>query len=153
MYHTTTPPQRAGRRIQPRSPKKEGKSAEARFLASYPFHPDLTDVLYAKWTNLERFQRTRGVLRTFALALRARFLERPESLPAWPCAYPEAGNLKLRVPKGGDLVAQERKAGLKSASAELRTNELQDLVDSIADLTKGVAQEDGSGLSDPASRD
>lgn len=50
--------------------RKEGKSAEARFVASYPFHPDLTDVLYAKWTNLERFQRTRGVLRTFALALR-----------------------------------------------------------------------------------
>ena len=48
----------------------EGKAAEERFLASYPFHPDLTDVLYSKWTNLEGFQRTRGVLRTFALALR-----------------------------------------------------------------------------------
>ncbi len=46
------------------------KSAEERFLSSYPFHPDLTDVLYAKWTQLEGFQRTRGVLRTFALALR-----------------------------------------------------------------------------------
>lgn len=48
----------------------EGKVAEARFLQSYPFHPDLTEVLYTKWTNLEGFQRTRGVLRTFALALR-----------------------------------------------------------------------------------
>lgn len=50
--------------------KKEGAEAEERFLASYPFHPDLTEVLYSKWTNLEGFQRTRGVLRTFALALR-----------------------------------------------------------------------------------
>jgi hypothetical protein len=50
--------------------QKEGATAEERFLASYPFHPDLTEVLYSKWTNLERFQRTRGVLRTFALALR-----------------------------------------------------------------------------------
>ena len=50
---------------------KEGKKAEERFLQSYPFHPDLTEVFYAKWTNLEGFQRTRGVLRTFALALRA----------------------------------------------------------------------------------
>ena len=50
--------------------KKEGKAAEERFLKSYPFHPDLTDVLYAKWTQLERFQKTRGVLRTFALGLR-----------------------------------------------------------------------------------
>jgi hypothetical protein len=51
--------------------RKEGKSAEDRFLQSYPFHPDLTEVFYTKWTNLEGFQRTRGVLRTFALALRS----------------------------------------------------------------------------------
>ncbi len=50
--------------------RKDGKAAEERFVASYPFHPDLIDVFYSKWTNLEGFQRTRGVLRTFALALR-----------------------------------------------------------------------------------
>ncbi len=50
--------------------KKDMKRAESRFLDSYPFHPDLTEVLYAKWTQLESFQRTRGILRTFALALR-----------------------------------------------------------------------------------
>jgi hypothetical protein len=49
---------------------KEGKIAEGRFHSSYPFHPDQTEVLYTKWTQLEGFQRTRGVLRTFALALR-----------------------------------------------------------------------------------
>jgi hypothetical protein len=49
---------------------KEGKIAEERFLKSYPFHPDLTEIFYTKWTNLESFQRTRGILRTFALALR-----------------------------------------------------------------------------------
>src|SRR6266581_3686897 len=50
--------------------RKAGKIAEDHFLKSYPFHPDLTDIFYTKWTNLEGFQRTRGVLRTFALALR-----------------------------------------------------------------------------------
>lgn len=50
--------------------RKAGKAEEDRFLQSYPFHPDLTEVFYSKWTNLEGFQRTRGVLRTFALALR-----------------------------------------------------------------------------------
>ncbi len=50
--------------------RKDGKLAEDRYLQSYPFHPDLTDVFYSKWTNLEGFQRTRGILRTFALALR-----------------------------------------------------------------------------------
>lgn len=49
---------------------KHGPETEERFLRSYPFHPDLTEVLYSKWTQLDRFQRTRGVLRTFALALR-----------------------------------------------------------------------------------
>lgn len=50
--------------------KKDGKAAEERYLKSYPFHPDLIDVFYSKWTQLEGFQRTRGVLRTYALALR-----------------------------------------------------------------------------------
>jgi hypothetical protein len=50
--------------------RKDGKIAEDRFLLSYPFHPDLTEVFYTKWTSLEGFQRTRGILRTFALALR-----------------------------------------------------------------------------------
>jgi hypothetical protein len=49
---------------------RQGSQAEGRFLDSYPFHPDLTEVLYGKWTGLQGFQRTRGVLRTFALALR-----------------------------------------------------------------------------------
>jgi hypothetical protein len=49
---------------------KDMIAAEERLLQSYPFHPDLTDIFYTKWTNLESFQRTRGILRTFALALR-----------------------------------------------------------------------------------
>ena len=49
--------------------QKEMKEAEEKFLKSFPFHPELTEVLYTKWTNLEGFQKTRGILRTFALAL------------------------------------------------------------------------------------
>ena len=50
--------------------QKEGSAAEERYLASYPFHPDLTEVFYTRWTQLDGFQRTRGILRTFAIALR-----------------------------------------------------------------------------------
>lgn len=50
--------------------KKDRKNQEDRFLKSYPFHPDLTEVFYTRWTQLEGFQRTRGILRTFAIALR-----------------------------------------------------------------------------------
>ena len=50
---------------------KNGAAAEERYLKSYPFHPELTEVFYSKWSaGIERFQKTRGVLRTFALALR-----------------------------------------------------------------------------------
>ncbi len=50
--------------------RKDRHNAEARFLRSYPFHPDLTDIFYTRWTQLDGFQRTRGILRTFAIALR-----------------------------------------------------------------------------------
>ncbi len=50
--------------------RKERGSAEERYLSSYPFHPDLTEIFYTRWTQLDGFQRTRGILRTFAIALR-----------------------------------------------------------------------------------
>jgi hypothetical protein len=81
---------------------KEGKAAEARFLQSYPFHPDLTEILYTKWTNLEGFQRTRGVLRTFALALR--------DAEQWDMAPLVGANVFLTAPGT---------AGLSEAAREL----------------------------------
>ena len=36
---------------------------EDRIKAAYPIHPELFDRLYQDWSTLERFQRTRGVLR------------------------------------------------------------------------------------------
>ena len=49
---------------------REGAGAEQRFSDSFPFHPELTDVFYSSWTQLAGFQRTRGILRTLATALR-----------------------------------------------------------------------------------
>jgi len=50
---------------------KQGSSADDQYEKSFPFHPELTEVFYAKWSaGIERFQKTRGVLRTFAMALR-----------------------------------------------------------------------------------
>ena len=49
----------------------KGRAAEEeRYLASFPFHPDLTETFYSRWTQLDGFQRARGILRTFAIALR-----------------------------------------------------------------------------------
>lgn len=40
-----------------------------RFLASYPFLPEVIDALYHRWGSFTTFQRTRGVLRLLALVV------------------------------------------------------------------------------------
>ncbi|HEX3722458.1 MAG TPA: DUF499 domain-containing protein, partial [Nitrolancea sp.] len=44
---------------------------ERRMRAAYPIHPELFDRLYEDWSSLERFQRTRGVLRLMAKVIHA----------------------------------------------------------------------------------
>ncbi len=90
----------------------EGRAAEERFLASYPFHPDLTDILYTKWTGLDGFQRTRGVLRTFALALR--------DAETWDESPLIAANVFLSAPG---------QAEISEAARELTTIAAFDIVD------------------------
>ncbi len=52
-----------------RDSQRDGNAYD-RLLKSYPFHPDLIEIFYQKWTQLSKFQRTRGVLRLLATALR-----------------------------------------------------------------------------------
>ena len=80
--------------------RKQRASAEERFLHSYPFHPDLTDVFYSKWTQLDGFQRTRGILRTFAVALR--------DAEAWDTAPLVGPNIFLAAPGDGALAEAAR---------------------------------------------
>jgi len=49
---------------------KNRAAEEKRYLDAYPFHPGVIDALSNKWTQLEGFQQTRGILKTLALALR-----------------------------------------------------------------------------------
>jgi guanylate kinase len=42
-----------------------------RFHASYPFLPEVIDVLYHRWGSFHNFQRTRGVLRLLALVVKS----------------------------------------------------------------------------------
>lgn len=48
---------------------KDRAAEEKRYEDAFPFHPALIDTLY-KWTQLEGFQQTRGILKTLASALR-----------------------------------------------------------------------------------
>ena len=44
-------------------PGEQKSEYRARFVASYPFQPEVIDVLYHRWGSFPNFQRTRGVLR------------------------------------------------------------------------------------------
>ena len=90
--------------------RKEGGQAEERYLNHYPFHPDLTDVFYTKWTQLEGFQRTRGILRTFALALRDAEL--------WDTQPLISTNVLLDAPRSRELSAAARELATVAATEE-----------------------------------
>jgi len=47
----------------------EASEYRQRFEASYPFLPDVVDMLYQRWGSFHTFQRTRGVLRLLALVV------------------------------------------------------------------------------------
>lgn len=47
----------------------EASEYRARFEASYPFLPEVVDVLYHRWGSYSTFQRTRGALRLLALVI------------------------------------------------------------------------------------
>src|SRR6202011_3658769 len=44
---------------------------EKRIRDAYPLHPELFDRLYEDWSTLDRFQRTRGVLRLMSAVIHA----------------------------------------------------------------------------------
>ena len=74
---------------------KEQGTAEQRYHHSYPFHPELTDIFYTRWTQLDGFQRTRGILRTFAIALR--------DAEQWDTSPLVGPNVFLNAPGENDL--------------------------------------------------
>ena len=51
---------------------------------AYPIHPELFDQLYASWGSLEKFQRTRGVLRLMAQAIHELWMNGDPSVMIMP---------------------------------------------------------------------
>lgn len=66
---------------------REGAYLE-RLRAAYPIHPELFDRLYGDWSSLERFQRTRGVLRLMAAVIHELWLRDDRSLLILPGSIP-----------------------------------------------------------------
>jgi len=62
-----------------------------RMRAAYPIHPELFDRLYQDWSTLERFQRTRGVLRLMASVIHQLWTRGDQSLLIMPGTLPLDG--------------------------------------------------------------
>ncbi len=69
------------------SETREGDYAR-RMDAAYPIHPELFDRLYQDWSTLERFQRTRGVLRLMASVISVLWDRDDRSLMIMPGVVP-----------------------------------------------------------------
>lgn len=61
---------------------------QRRMTVAYPVHPELFDRLYQDWSTLERFQRTRGVLRLMAAAIHQLWEREDKSLLIMPGTLP-----------------------------------------------------------------
>jgi len=66
---------------------REGTYLE-RLRAAYPIHPELFDRLYEDWSSLEKFQRTRGVLRLMASVIHELWVRNDRSLVILPGMIP-----------------------------------------------------------------
>lgn len=81
-------------------PSASEREFQRRLTASYPFHPELFDRLFGEWSTLDKFQRTRGVLRLMALAIAELWQRGDQSALIMP------GNLPM---DHGPLVSEMKK--------------------------------------------
>jgi predicted AAA+ superfamily ATPase len=61
---------------------------QRRIEAAYPIHPELFDRLYNDWSALDKFQRTRGVLRLMAAVIHSLWERQDSSLLIMPASIP-----------------------------------------------------------------
>ena len=59
-----------------------------RMISCYPIHPEIFDRLYEDWATLERFQRTRGVLRLMAAVIHELWMGNDGGLMIMPGSIP-----------------------------------------------------------------
>ena len=59
-----------------------------RMVSCYPIHPEIFDRLYEDWSTLERFQRTRGVLRLMASVIHELWMSNDASPMIMPALSP-----------------------------------------------------------------
>ena len=76
-----------------------------RLVSCYPIHPEIFDRLYEDWATLERFQRTRGVLRLMAAVIHELWMGNDAGLMIMP------GSVPLDVPNVRDELTRHLSEG------------------------------------------
>jgi hypothetical protein len=76
-------------------------------------------------------------------AMQARHMELASDSGPWPCDYPVARNVKLRVPAERPVtdkrIGEGTEPGVRKTEAELSSGEIQDLAERIGDILKEAA--------------
>lgn len=90
-----------------------------RMKSCYPIHPEVFDRLYGDWATLDRFQKTRGVLRLMAAVIHDLWVRGDNSLLIMPSSIP-LDNVNVReeltryLPEGWNSVIDKEVDGPKS---------------------------------------
>ena len=92
---------------------------EKRLVSAYPIHPELFDRLYEDWSTLDRFQRTRGVLRMMAAIVHELWERQDASLLIMPGSVPmDSTDVRFEVtrylPEGWGAVVDKDIDGAQS---------------------------------------
>lgn len=97
---------------------------EERIKTAYPIHPEVFDRLYEDWSTVDRFQRTRGVLRLMAAVINSLWESDDRSPLILPCSIPlddgrVRGELAGKLPDYWDPVLDADIDGRDSRAAQI----------------------------------
>lgn len=97
---------------------------EERIKTAYPIHPEIFDRLYEDWSTVDRFQRTRGVLRLMAAVINSLWESDDRSPLILPCSIPlddgrVRGELAGKLPDYWDPVLDADIDGRDSRAAQI----------------------------------
>jgi predicted AAA+ superfamily ATPase len=106
---------------------QEARYAE-RLEIAYPIHPEVFDRLFEDWSTLEKFQRTRGVLKLMARVIHRLWRDGNTDAMILPASLPlhdrdASSELTAYLPQGWEAVLERDIDGPKAESTELDTKD------------------------------
>ena len=98
-----------------------------RLLRAYPIHPEVFDRLYEDWSSLDKFQRTRGVLKLMAKVIHRLWKDQNHDLLIMPGSLPlydaDVRNESIYyLPQGWDPVLERDIDGERSETAQIESD-------------------------------